>query len=282
MLNFDVNDLVEILRDAGRQEIAPRFRNLDEGDIDQKTSAIDLVTQADLGAERLITDALRARFPDAMILGEEAYAVDHRIMSGLADAELAFVIDPVDGTFNFAAGNGLFGSILAVVRHGETVAGIICDPLLGDVLVAERGAGAHIRRPDGQSRVARVAPPAPLDELISVMTWSYLEEPLRSRVAANMAKVRMSMAYGCSAYEYWMVATGRAHFSGSQIMMPWDHLAGVLIHQEAGGYSARFDGTPYRVGQIDGGLLCAPDADCWSLINRQIIGARRDQSGSGA
>ena len=271
-MNFDVMDLADILRDAGRQEIAPRFRNLDAADIDQKTSAIDLVTQADVGAERVITAALRARFPDAMILGEEGYAADPRLMDGLAEAELAFVIDPVDGTFNFAAGNGLFGSILAVTRRGETVAGIICDPLLGDVLVAERGAGAHIRRPDGQSRPARVAPPAPLDEMISAMTWSYLREPLRSRVATNMAKVRMSVAYGCSAYEYWMIATGRAHFIGSHAMMPWDHLAGVLIHQEAGGYSARFDGSPYRVGQLEGGLLSAPDAESWRLIRHEILG----------
>src|SRR5215217_6334564 len=123
-VTFDVMELADILRDAGRQEIAPRFRNLAAGDIAQKASNIDLVTQADLGAERVITAALRARYPDAMILGEEAYAANPKTINGLADAELAFVIDPVDGTFNFAAGNGLFGSILAVVRRGETVAGI--------------------------------------------------------------------------------------------------------------------------------------------------------------
>lgn len=271
-MNFDVMALADIVREAGRLEIAPRFRNLDAADIDQKTSAIDLVTQADIGAERVITAALQARFPGAMIVGEEAHAADPTILAGLSEAELAFVIDPVDGTFNFAAGTGLFGSILAVVRRGETVAGIICDPLLGDVLVAERGSGAFIRRLDGQSRPVHVAPPAPLDQLISVMTWSYLKEPLRTRVAANMAKVRMSMAYGCSAYEYWMIATGRAHFVGSHAMMPWDHLAGGLIHQEAGGYSARFDGSPYRPGQIEGGLLCAPDAETWRLVRQEIIG----------
>lgn len=272
-MTFDVMELADILRDAGRQEIAPRFRNLAAGDIAQKASNIDLVTQADLGAERAITAALRARFPDAMILGEEAHAANPKTINGLADAELAFVIDPVDGTFNFAAGNGLFGSILAVVRRGETVAGIICDPLLGDVLVAETGAGAHIRRLDGQSRQVHVAPPTALDLMISVMTWSYMREPLRAQVAANMAKVRVSMGYGCSAYEYWMIATGRAHFGGVQSMMPWDHLAGVLIHQEAGGYSARFDGTPYRAGLTEGGLLCAPDRQSWDMIHAEIIGA---------
>lgn len=271
-MTFDVMDLVAILREAARSEIVPRFRNLTAADIDQKSSAIDLVTQADLGAERQITAALRMLYPSALIIGEEAYAADSTAMTGLAEADLAFVIDPVDGTFNFAAGNSLFGSILAVVQKGETVAGIICDPLQGDVLVAERGAGAWLRRPNGQSRPIAVASPVPLAEMVSAMTWSYLDEPLRSQVAANMAKVRMSIAYGCSAHEYWMVATGRAHFIGSQTMMPWDHLAGTLIHQEAGGHTARFDGSPYRPGQITGGILSAPDAESWSEIRREIIG----------
>lgn len=272
-MNLDVDGLIEIVREAGRLEIAPRFRNLQDADISRKASDIDLVTQADLAAEHHITQALRSRFPDALIVGEEAYAADNRILAGLAEAELAFVIDPVDGTFNFAAGNPLFGSILAVVQRGETVAGIICDPLLGDVLVAERGAGAQLQRANnGPSRRIAVAAPAALSEMVSAMSWSYLREPLRSQAAANLAKVRMAVAYGCSAYEYWMVATGRAHFIGSHQMMPWDHLAGTLIHQEAGGYSARFDGSPYRPGQIEGGILSAPDAECWALIRREIIG----------
>ncbi|WEK06732.1 MAG: inositol monophosphatase [Candidatus Devosia phytovorans] len=259
------------MRHAAEKEIVPRFRNLGAGDINEKSSSIDLVTQADLGAEREITAALRDRYPTALIVGEEAYAADPSVMHGLAEAELAFVIDPVDGTFNFAAGNPLFGSILAVVANGVTVAGIIHDPLHDDTLVAELGSGAFLHRAGQQTSPIKVADPVPLSEMISVMSWSYLPQPARNEVAANMAGIRMSMAYGCSAYEYWMVATGRAHFLAANGMMPWDHLAGALIHQEAGGYNAHLDGTPYRPGQITGGLLCAPDRDSWTQIRQNII-----------
>ena len=68
------------------------------------------------------------------------------------------------------------------------------------------------------------------------------------------------------------IATGAAHFGAAWRMNPWDHLAGVLIHGEAGGYSARLDGSPYRAGLIDGGLLSAPDRDSWTLIRRDILG----------
>jgi fructose-1,6-bisphosphatase/inositol monophosphatase family enzyme len=271
-LPIDTIALYGILRDAGKREITPRFRALAADDIAHKSSSFDLVTAADLGAEAIITAALRESFPTAMILGEEAYAADPRTMDGLAEAELAFVIDPVDGTFNFAAGNALFGTLLAVVRRGETVAGIVYDPLHGHALLAEKGAGARMFSPDGSSVPIRVAPPVPLAEMVSVAVLHYLPQPTRSHAAAALAKVRMSLAYGCSAHEYWMLNTGRAHFLAGHRMMPWDHLAGTLVHAEAGGYNAHFDGSAYRPGDIEGGLLCAPDKESWSVIRREILG----------
>lgn len=269
-MTIDLTHLITTMRHAAAQEIVPRFRNLGSGDINEKSSSIDLVTEADLGAEREITAALRARYPSALILGEEAYAADPSVMTGLAEADLAFVIDPVDGTFNFAAGNPLFGSILAVVANGVTIAGLIHDPLHDDTLVAERGGGAWLYRAGQQAKRIAVAPAVPLSDMISVMSWSYLPQPTRSEVAANMARIRMSMAYGCSAYEYWMICTGRAHFLAANTMMPWDHLAGALIHQEAGGHNAQLDGSPYRPGKITGGLLCAPDIESWNQIRQEI------------
>jgi myo-inositol-1(or 4)-monophosphatase len=80
------------------------------------------------------------------------------------------------------------------------------------------------------------------------------------------------LAFNCSAYEYWMVASGKMHFIGHAKLMPWDHLAGVLAHQEAGGHTAKFDGTPYRPGETTGGIISAPDRESWQLIRREIVG----------
>ena len=135
----EITFLAGLVRRAGELDIMPRFRNLASRDIAQKTSSIDLVTEADLLAEKRITQALRERFPTALIVGEEAYEADKSVVPALADAELAFVIDPVDGTYNFASGLPVFGTILAVVVRGETVAGIIHDPVLGDTLTSIRG-----------------------------------------------------------------------------------------------------------------------------------------------
>ena len=268
----DILFLGECVRQAAQAEIMPRFRNLGAADVSEKTSATDLVTQADLLAEHRITAALKERFPAALIVGEEAYDADKSVVPALADAELAFVIDPVDGTFNFAAGLPVFGTILAVTVRGETVAGIIHDPVLGDTVTAIKGAGAFLTRQDGQSSKLKVAEPAALNQMVGGISWGYMDEPDRSRTCANMAKARMTFAFNCSAYEYWMVASGKLHFIGHSKLMPWDHLAGVLAHQEAGGHTAKFDGTPYRPGEISGGIISAPDRESWQTIRREIIG----------
>ncbi|MCH4546369.1 inositol monophosphatase [Rhizobium changzhiense] len=268
----DILFLGDCVREAAQAEIMPRFRNLGAADVSEKTSAIDLVTQADVLAEHRITAALRERFPKALVVGEEAYDADRSVVPALADAELAFVIDPVDGTFNFAAGLPVFGTMLAVTIKGETVAGIIHDPVLSDTVTAIKGAGAFLTRRDGQSTKLKVAEAASLNQMVGGLSWSHMDEPDRARICANMAKIRMTFAFNCSAYEYWMVASGRMHFIGHAKLMPWDHLAGVLAHQEAGGHTAKFDGTPYRPGETTGGIISAPDPESWRLIRREIVG----------
>ncbi|GES48559.1 inositol monophosphatase [Rhizobium sp. NBRC 114257] len=258
---------------AAAKEIMPRFRNLDAGDISEKTSAIDLVTEADLLAERHIITALKARFPSALIVGEEAYEADKSVVPALAHAELAFTIDPVDGTFNFAAGLPVFGTIVAVIANGETIGSIIHDPVLGDTVTAMKGGGTFLRRQTGEARRLTVAAPAPLSAMTGAISWGHMDEPDRSRISANLSKTRMAFSVNCSAYEYWMVASGKWHFIGHSKLMPWDHLAGVLAHQEAGGYTAKFDGTPYRPGETIGGIISAPDEESWRMIRREIIGA---------
>ena len=156
----------------------PRFRRLGAGDVRQKTSAADLVTEADVNAERVITAAIAARYPQALIVGEEACELDAALLPRLGGADLAFVVDPVDGTFNFASGVPLFGVMLAVVQDGETVAGIIHDPIGKDFLIGARGAGSHIVTADGAGAPVSVAAPVPMSEMTGAVSWQY--RPSRS------------------------------------------------------------------------------------------------------
>lgn len=271
---FDDRDLdlvLQIVKEAAAAEIRPRFRRLKAGDVAEKKSSIDLVTDADLLSEQLITAALRERWPDALIVGEEAYESNRGAVAGLRDAELAFVIDPVDGTFNFQAGLPIYGTNFAVTRRGETIAAIIHESVLGDTLMAIKGAGAWLLGSAGTRDAVSVAAPVDLSAMVGTVSINDLGYPERRRIAGNLAKTRMAFGYNCSAYEYWMVATGKVHFIGHHSLMPWDHLAGVLIHAEAGGVTAKFDGTPYLPGDTSGGILSAPDRHSWDRVLAEII-----------
>jgi fructose-1,6-bisphosphatase/inositol monophosphatase family enzyme len=266
----DVEWLADVLAEAAADEIMPRFRRLGADDVRQKTSAADLVTEADVAAERVIAAAIAGRYPDALIVGEEACEADHGLLTRLGGADLAFVIDPVDGTFNFASGVPLFGVMLAVVEAGETVAGIIHDPVGEDFLVGMRGAGSHILTGAGAREAVHVAEPVPIAGMTGAVSWQFLPEPERSRLARNHAKCLSQVGYRCAAHEYRLIAGGHAHFAVYTKLMPWDHLAGVLIHQEAGGYAARLDGSPYLPSHLSGGLMIAPDRSSWAELRREL------------
>lgn len=260
----DVIGLVgAILARAARAEILPRFRTLGAGQVRQKSSAFDIVTEADEAAEAAITADLRAAFPDAVIVGEEATHRDPGLLQAIGSAELAFIVDPIDGTRNFASGLPLFGVMAAATVRGEVVAGVIHDPICRDFAYAVRDGGAWIEREDGTRTALHVAPPVPVAEMEGIVGTTFLPQPLRNIVNGNLARLATNTWLRCAAHEYRLAAAGHCHLLFYNKLMPWDHAAGWLLHREAGGYSAHFDGTPYRPTDLSGGLICAPDEASW-------------------
>lgn len=271
MTTLDVLALADLMRDAARAEIMPRFRRLGAGDIRIKTEAVDLVTEADEAAERMMRAHLPAIMPGALFVGEEAVAAEPALLDQLDDAELAVVIDPVDGTSNFAAGLPLFAVMGAVVRRGEAVAGIIYDPLADDFILAEKGSGAFCRRADGTEDRVRVAEPVPLAQMQGTASVASLSADIKPMVWQNLAKARVVSAFRCAGHEYRLLAGGHIHFSMFRKLLPWDHVPGVLIAQEAGAHVARLDGTPYRPEHRKGGILAAVDKDSWQVLRQELF-----------
>ncbi|HET6609849.1 MAG TPA: inositol monophosphatase family protein [Rhodopila sp.] len=268
----DVSALTAILADAARAEILPRFKSLRDGDVRSKTSVFDPVTEADEAAERAISAALRARFPGAVIVGEEATAADPSLLDRLAEADLAFVVDPIDGTRNFIAGLPLFGVMAAAITRGTIQAGVIHDPICGDTVHAFKGQGAWLSRPGHDPKRLHVAAAAPLARMEAIVGTNYLPEPLRTHVLTALPRLGSATWLRCSAHEYRMAAAGFCHVIFYNRLMPWDHAPGWLIHQEAGGYSAHFDGSAYLPKHTGGGLICAPDASSWQTVHDALIG----------
>ncbi len=267
----DLLALADILRAAARAEILPRFRRLRPQDIRTKSSKQDLVTEADVAAEAHIEAACARAFPGVQVVGEEACAADLSLMNALTAAPFAITIDPIDGTSNFAAGLPLFGVMAAMIENGSTVASVILDPICDSYSASRQGFGATEHAADGSSTALRVAPPVPLSEMTGMISWRFMDPATRGNVLRNITKVAQTWDHKCAAHEYRLLIAGQSDFVMFNRLMPWDHLPGVLLHAEAGGYSARFDGSPYRPGDTAGGLICASNEVAWHALSGGLL-----------
>lgn len=268
---MNIDRLAAILRQAAQEEIVPRFRRLDDGMIQTKTGAFDLVTEADTNAERVITAAISAHRPDYLVIGEEAVAANPKLLESSLSDRVVIYVDPVDGTANFAGGLPLFAVMAAVVQNGEPVSGVIYDPMGDDFLMAERGCGTWQVFPDGRRIRQAFAAPVPLSEMGGLASTTYLPPEQRRAIMCNLAKVKMFANYRCAGHEYRFAAGGNVHFLMYNKLMPWDHVAGALMMRECGAHVAKLDGSPYLPGDLGGGLLVAPDKSSWDELRQEVF-----------
>ncbi|MCA0941809.1 inositol monophosphatase [Salipiger pacificus] len=253
--------LIALVRRVGREVILPRFRNLAAADVDAKADATDLVTIADREAEAALAAGARAILPGCAVVGEEAVAEDPSLLDSIEDAETCVIIDPVDGTFNFARGLAVFGVILAVTRRGQTVFGLLYDPVMDDWVMAHRGGGAEHVIPSGTRRRLTARRGMSLSEAEGTLPLDLYGGARRAEILAAFEGVRSARSLRCSCHEYRMLAMGQADFAINGSLNPWDHAAGVLVLEEAGG-CVLIDGTSdyrptLRSGRITAGANAA-------------------------
>ena len=130
-------------------------------------------------------DACAKAFPHALFVGEELVARDKTLLTKIRDADLAIIVDPVDGTSNFAWGLPLFGVMAGVVSHGQPVAGLIYDPVGRDWHKGLKGHGAWGESVNGRTRDLHVAKPDVLSEMTGLSSWYLMPEPQRSRTGGE-------------------------------------------------------------------------------------------------
>ncbi len=267
----DQAHLIALLAEAGRAIVMPRFRALGAETVRTKTGPLDLVTDADEAAERFITEALTARFPGCLVVGEEATAADPGRLDRMRAARLVFVLDPIDGTANYAAGLPLFATMAAAIVEGRLAAAVIHDPVTRESCAARAGQGAWQIAPDGTTRRLAVAPPAAPAAMTGTLSWRYLPHNERELVMRGMLGLAGVYDFRCAGHQYRLLANGQLHFSLYNRLLPWDHAPGYLIHAEAGGYGARFDGSPYSPFLATGGLICAPDKAGFDALRDALL-----------
>jgi myo-inositol-1(or 4)-monophosphatase len=205
--------------------------------IRSKSADIDLVTEVDEACERLLVSTLQRERPDDAILAEEGSGADR------TDATWRWVIDPLDGTMNFAHGYPRFCVSIGVQREHETAVGVIYDPLLDELYAAVKGRGAT-----RNDRPIRVSEEREIGRALVATGFAYdvhdSEDDNLDRFARMAKRARGVRRDGSAALDLCYVACGRFDAFWELKLHPWDVCAGNLIVEEAGGHNSDFDGAP--------------------------------------
>jgi myo-inositol-1(or 4)-monophosphatase len=233
LLNF----AIQTARDAGRvlaEKFGRALQVSNKGDI-------DLVTEADLAAERLIVERIRSYHPRHAILAEES----GESLREDQPSEFKWIIDPLDGTTNYAHGYPCFCVSIALEQAGEIVVGVVYDPTREELFAAERGGGATLN-----GRRVRVSD---VEEMNAAMVCTGFPYDVRDRgdFARHFRNFIMTAQAvrrdGSAALDLAYVACGRFDGFWEEGLRAWDVAAGKLLVEEAGGRVSRYDGTEFRI-----------------------------------
>jgi fructose-1,6-bisphosphatase/inositol monophosphatase family enzyme len=248
----DSRRVAELMRETAAAELLPRFRGLAEHEIRLKKPG-DFVTVADELSEQRLAAGLARILPGVPVVGEEAAEKDPGLLELIGRrGEACWVVDPLDGTANFAGGKEPFAMIVCLVQDAVAVGGWILDVARGRMAVALHGQGVTL---NGEPiRAMAVKRP-----LIGFVGYKVRKEFDRQLPTVTRRQLGRLSTLNCAGVEYLEMLVGRADFSLYRLTKPWDHAAGTLMLRELGGDAIRFGGEPYAPAQaLNAGLIASP------------------------
>lgn len=233
MLNF----AIETARDAG-QILLEKFGRITAV---TKKGDINLVTEADLASEAMIIERIKSFYPRHSILAEEA---GEAVTIG-GENTWKWIIDPLDGTTNYAHGYPCFAVTIALEHDGEVVIGVTFDPTRDELFAAEKGQGATLN-----GKPIRVSAAESLGDSLICTGFPYdfkRKDDFARHLTQFLLNSRGVRRDGSAAIDLAYVACGRFDGFWEEGLNPWDLAAGKLLIEEAGGWVTNYDGTPFSI-----------------------------------
>ena len=242
-LDLHAGDVEEAVRKAAAAEVMPRFRRLAAHEVDQKAGPHDLVTDADRLAEQYLTEALGALLPGSVVVGEEAVHANPASYEAIQGDTPVWIVDPVDGTRQFVHGDPGFCMLVALAKSGVLLASWTYAPARDQLATAIRGRGAFL---DGE-RLHSGAPAPGRDLQVATSHPDYTTEDQKRALLGLRADGVAPRACGSAGLEYLAVARGELDAVAFSWEAAWDHAAGLLLVEEAGGAHLTLTGEPFRI-----------------------------------
>lgn len=233
-------------RQAAKTAGAIALKYLNESSPQEKGASNNMVTRADIEAQQAIADCIRGTFPEHSFLGEEGDK-DAAVEAALK-AEHLWVVDPIDGTNNYAQGIPFFCVSIAYLSHGVPLFGLIYDPSREELFCARRGGGAYLN-----DKAISVSQASGIDGAIVATGFAYergeyVRRTLRTIQSLFDHKLRGIRRFGACAIDLCWTAAGRLDGFFELKLEPWDYAAGMLIVAEAGGRVSDAEGNALAIG----------------------------------
>ena len=260
--------VAELMRETAAAELLPRFRNLSRDEVRHKRPG-DIDTVADVASEQRLASGLAKILPGVPVVGEEAVEKDPGLLDLIArPGEACWIVDPLDGTANFAAGRDRFAMIVCLVHDTQAIAGWILEVPNDRLAVTRRGGGVTF---DGKP-IQGIPGTRPLNGFVGYKIARSLHEQLNPEQRSRLGSIT---TLRCAGAEYLEILAGRANFSLYRTTKPWDHAAGTLMMREAGGGAVQFGAAPYSPAQpLNAGLITASTEEALNEA-RELLEASR-------
>ena len=261
MVNINQDDIHDICFNISKNIILPKYQNLKEDDIKFKNGS-DLVTSADISAEKELKKNLLKLIPSSAFIGEEEYSTNHNILKFYQEDEYCWTVDPIDGTTNFVKGRDKFAIMIALTKKDQILCSWIYKPLENIMSHAILNEGSFIN-----NKKINTSGVNSLDKAIGSISTKYWDEKYWDQIKNLKNEFAEVKSYRCIGYEYVDIGLGQRNFAILSKLSPWDHIPGVLFVREAGGSDIDFDHQPYNFTKQNNNLIVGNSKE----FNLQIL-----------
>ena len=261
MDNIKQEDIEDICFNVSQNIILPKFKNLSEDDINYKNGS-DLVTAADIEAEKELKKNLLKILPTSNFIGEEEYSRNENILNFYNEDAYCWTVDPIDGTTNFANGRDKFAIMIALTFKEKILRSWIYKPLDKIMCSAIVNEGAFINNNKIITKEVNI-----IEETIGSISTKYWEPGFKDKLKIFKNIFKEVNSYRCIGFEYIDIGIGIRNFAILSKLSPWDHIPGILFVREAGGSDIDFDKNKYDFTKKNKNLIVSNSED----LNLKIL-----------
>lgn len=267
-VDIDIEETRQYIKEAAERFIRPRYKKLQQNEIETKENKYDFVTAADKESEIFLSEYFEKKYPGCSIIGEEAAAAGKIDVPKTVSSKdgIIWIMDPVDGTYNFVHGDDHFAVMVACIVNGELLHSWIYDVVKDRFAYAEKGAGAWL----GDERI-NVSKPSNISDVKAFIGSTWFTEDERAVIEEANRHFAGSISFKCAAHEYMKIAKGEYHFAMYAFDKPWDHLPGTLLLREAGGEVFYEDGSLYQNNVSDQKVIAVSNEELFENVFRKLL-----------